>query len=83
MASRPEMNDMVKTSPTTTKDKDGGTGVPSGFILKLYQMVNGASDDIISVRKMIWQLTLHEVVAQYFCSFVSTEGSFDTLSSLR
>eukprot|EP00978_Attheya_sp_CCMP212_P001318 scaffold2747_cov51-Attheya_sp.AAC.3 len=48
MASRPEMNDLVKTSPTTTKDKDGGTGVPSGFILKLYQMVNGASDDIIS-----------------------------------
>lgn len=24
-------------------------GVPSGFILKLYQMVNGAPDDIISV----------------------------------
>jgi hypothetical protein len=76
MASRPEMNDLVKTSPTTTKDKDGGTGVPSGFILKLYQMVNGASDDIISVRKMTWRLCLH---AQYFCSFVSTEGSFDTL----
>ncbi len=24
-------------------------GVPSGFILKLYQMVNGAPDEVISV----------------------------------
>ena len=28
-----------------------GSSVPSGFVLKLYQMVNGAPDEIISVRK--------------------------------
>ena len=28
---------------------DGGSSVPSGFILKLYQMVNGAPDEVISV----------------------------------
>jgi len=28
--------------------KNGGGGVPSGFVLKLYQMVNGAPDEVIS-----------------------------------
>ena len=28
---------------------DGSGSVPSGFILKLYQMVNGAPDEVISV----------------------------------
>ena len=26
-----------------------GSGVPSGFVLKLYQMVNGAPDEVVSV----------------------------------
>jgi hypothetical protein len=31
---------------------DGGGLVPSGFILKLFQMVNGAPDEVISVSKI-------------------------------
>lgn len=30
-----------------------GSEPPSGFILKLYQMVNGAPDEVISVRSSI------------------------------
>lgn len=37
----------IEKDPTIVKD---GNGVPSGFVLKLYQMVNGAPDEIISVR---------------------------------
>lgn len=32
-----------------SSSKEGG-GVPSGFVLKLYQMVNNAPDEVISVR---------------------------------
>jgi len=35
-------------SKEASSNKDGN-GVPSGFVLKLFQMVNGAPDDIISV----------------------------------
>jgi hypothetical protein len=35
----------VTPSPNT----DAGGNVPSGFILKLFQMVNGAPDEVISV----------------------------------
>jgi hypothetical protein len=38
-------NKEVSTSPSN--DQSGA--VPSGFILKLYQMVNGAPDEVISV----------------------------------
>ena len=31
-----------------SSSKEGG-GVPSGFVLKLYQMVNNAPDEVISV----------------------------------
>jgi len=37
---------------SSVKDPIGnplGGGVPSGFVLKLYQMVNGAPDEVISV----------------------------------
>lgn len=34
---------------TTTHANDSAGAVPSGFILKLYQMVNGAPDEVISV----------------------------------
>ena len=36
----------MEKDPSIVKDSNG---VPSGFVLKLYQMVNGAPDDIISV----------------------------------
>ena len=32
-----------------SQGNDGGSAVPSGFILKLFQMVNGAPDEVISV----------------------------------
>ena len=46
------------TTTTTTKIKEstnvkndtGTSNVPSGFILKLYQMVNGAPNEVITVR---------------------------------
>lgn len=41
--SSPSINNETSTS------KDVTVGVPSGFVLKLYQMVSGAPDDIISV----------------------------------
>jgi len=34
-------------SSVTTKDQGGNA--PSGFVLKLFQMVNGAPDEVISV----------------------------------
>jgi hypothetical protein len=37
----------MEKDPNIVKDSNG---VPSGFVLKLYQMVNGAPDEIISVR---------------------------------
>lgn len=32
-----------------TQSNDSGGAVPSGFILKLFQMVNGAPDEVITV----------------------------------
>ena len=34
---------------TTSSGGDSASNVPSGFILKLFQMVNGAPDEVISV----------------------------------
>lgn len=34
---------------STSPSNDASGSVPSGFILKLYQMVNGAPDEVISV----------------------------------
>ena len=34
---------------STATSNDANSSVPSGFILKLYQMVNGAPDEVISV----------------------------------
>ena len=39
--------------PTQASNQEGGATAPSGFILKLYQMVNGAPDEVISVSKKI------------------------------
>ena len=43
----------------TPKSAEGNN--PSGFILKLFQMVNGAPDDVVSVSKFF--------VPSFFCSF--------------
>lgn len=48
------MNVAISTKikqPSNEKDqKSGSSNVPSGFILKLYQMVNGAPNEVITVR---------------------------------
>ena len=41
----------VASNLDTSSSQDKG-GVPSGFVLKLYQMVNGAPDEIVSVSPM-------------------------------
>lgn len=46
----------TNTFPTSNVNKDGA--VPSGFILKLFQMVNGAPDEIISVSSPIVNIFL-------------------------
>jgi hypothetical protein len=54
---------------SSSTGNDGGSAVPSGFILKLYQMVNGAPDEVIKVntieahsseRKYRWMRTARE-----------------------
>lgn len=47
MSTEANMND---ASPSASQE--GGSSAPSGFILKLYQMVNGAPDEVISVSRM-------------------------------
>ena len=44
-------NDPKKNESNIGKDQpaSGGDNVPSGFILKLFQMVNGAPDELIRV----------------------------------
>jgi hypothetical protein len=37
-----------------TPSCESGSNVPSGFILKLFQMVNGAPDEVISVGTLIY-----------------------------
>ena len=39
----------------TEARNEGSGAVPSGFILKLYQMVNGAPDEVISVSLKIFR----------------------------
>ncbi len=40
----------IKETPSPS-NQEGGGNAPSGFILKLFQMVNGAPDEVISVSK--------------------------------
>lgn len=51
---------MTTTRPKSTSpvpsSGEGKNGTPSGFVLKLYQMVNGAPDDIVSVSAPICSL---------------------------
>jgi hypothetical protein len=41
--------DETKREGSPAPSNEGGSAVPSGFILKLFQMVNGAPDVVISV----------------------------------
>ena len=40
------------TSPVP-QTQEGGSEAPSGFILKLFQMVNGAPDEVICVSRLL------------------------------
>ena len=40
----------IKPTPKVKDENSGSSNVPSGFILKLYQMVNGAPNEVITVR---------------------------------
>ena len=57
-----------------SSSKEGG-GVPSGFVLKLYQMVNNAPDEVISVRGKYLRLLSFSSVkrAKAFFRIVGTE----------
>jgi hypothetical protein len=47
------MSQHAKMAPADVNESSKDiTGVPSGFILKLYQMVNGAPDEVISVSEV-------------------------------
>ena len=39
----------TKIKASSKDESSGSSNVPSGFILKLYQMVNGAPNEVISV----------------------------------
>ena len=39
----------IKKSSNVKDENSGSSNVPSGFILKLYQMVNGAPNEVITV----------------------------------
>ena len=50
-AKEKEMTDDDSNEPYASPylSKDSGSNAPSGFVLKLFQMVNGAPDEVISV----------------------------------
>lgn len=49
MSNSTTSNSSPSINNETSSSKDVAAGVPSGFVLKLYQMVTGAPDDVISV----------------------------------
>ncbi len=67
---------IAKIKPTSNvKDENSGSSnVPSGFILKLYQMVNGAPNEVITVRLF----SLKEQIRETFFKigmFLENDGS--------
>ena len=52
--------------PPQQQPKEGNGAVPSGFILKLYQMVNGAPDDVICVSRVQTQTVFFSVARKFF-----------------
>ena len=72
------------TSPVPSSG-DGKNGTPSGFVLKLYQMVNGAPDDIVSVSAPICSLiclSLEESGFDPFEGCASMDPSFGTNAAI-
>ena len=61
-----------KVSPSSS-EKEAGS-VPSGFVLKLFQMVNGASDEVVSVSAPA--LRLASDVCRHFLRFVLCWGFY-------
>mmetsp|Transcript_36740 Transcript_36740/g.76505 ORF Transcript_36740/g.76505 Transcript_36740/m.76505 type:complete len:134 (-) Transcript_36740:36-437(-) len=49
MSSPNTMETRRRNGPAEIKEDTASSDAPSGFILKLYQMVNGAPDEVISV----------------------------------
>lgn len=67
---------------------------PSGFILKLFQMVNGAPDEVISVSRRLppavrcegvlcWRSNMHQLFARQKLSKQYTISTFTPPSALR
>ena len=44
------LTEEITTLNDTGAEEDAATPAPSGFVLKLFQMVNGSDDEIIKVR---------------------------------
>jgi hypothetical protein len=57
-----------EVSPSASQD--GGANAPSGFILKLFQMVNGAPDEVISVseEQFFFETKIYRMAALSFDS---------------
>lgn len=66
------------TSPVPSKGDDKN-GTPSGFVLKLYQMVNGAPDDIVSVSAPICSLICLSWEGSGFAPFEGCASIFSPL----
>ncbi len=47
----------IKRTSSVKDENSGSSNVPSGFILKLYQMVNGAPNEVITVRLFFFERT--------------------------
>jgi hypothetical protein len=70
-------DDSANKDSASTASKDGPA--PSGFILKLYQMVNGAPDDLVSVR---FFRSGHLFFKTFFATFsIALSGFQDFLKS--
>lgn len=50
----------IKETPSPS-NQDGSGNTPSGFILKLFQMVNGAPDEVISVSTPTFSLRMSKI----------------------
>ena len=62
----------ININATESKDEmtinNDSSSVPSGFVLKLYQMVNEAPDDIIAVSRSILRCVCHFLQRNVACN---------------
>jgi hypothetical protein len=70
-----EENDTKREESSPPPSQQGE--VPSGFILKLFQMVNGAPDEVIAVSSTSFFAFRNECAPEFFplCSFDFLIGS--------